>query len=172
MDDITILKNRLAYFSNRVYYKSDFEEIDLKIDYEKETEPDYKDEINEEDYKEYIRRELVDIVKRLIKNGVIDFYKNTYKELRKKLNESKELGKILNIYISREILRELIDENYNEFVNEQKIVYEKEGKKYEEVDEQEVDEQEVNEEDKDNMKLGKKMKFGKKMKKFLKDLKK
>ena len=38
---------------------------------------------------------------------------------------------------------------------------EKEGKKYEEVDEQEV-----NEEDKDNMKLGKKMK------KFLKDLKK
>jgi len=78
----------------------------------------------------------------------------------------------LNIYISREILRELIDENYNEFANEQKIVYEKQGKKYEDVEEQEVDEDEVNEEDKDNMKLGKKMKFGKKMKKFLKDLKK
>lgn len=161
MDDITILKNRLAYFSNRVSYKSDFEEIDLKIDYEKETEPDYKDEINEEDYKEYIRRELVDIVKRLIKYKVIDFHKNTYKELREILNTSKELGKTLNIYISREILRELIDENYNEFVNEQKIVYEKQGKKYEDVDEEEV-----NEEDKDNMKLGKKMK------KFLKDLKK
>jgi len=68
MDDITILKNRLAYFSNRVSYKSEFEEIDLKIDYEKETEPDYKDEINEEDYKEYIRRELVNKIKQLMKN--------------------------------------------------------------------------------------------------------
>lgn len=151
MDDITILKNRLAYFSNRVSYKSDFEDIDLKIDYEKETEPDYKDEINEEDYKEYIRRELVNKVKRLIRNETIDLDKNTYKELRDILN------------ISKDEVRELIDVNYEEFMNEQKIVYEKQGKKYEDVEEQE---DEINEEDKDKIKLGKKMK------KLLKDLKK
>lgn len=151
MDDITILKNRLAYFSNRVSYKSDFEEIDLKIDYEKETAHEYEDEIDEEDYKEYMRKELVNKVKRLIRNETIDLDKNTYKELRDILN------------ISKDEVRELIDVNYDEFMNEQKIVYEKQGKKYEDVEEQE---DEINEEDKDKIKLGKKMK------KLLKDLKK
>lgn len=140
MDDITILKNRLAYFSNRVSYKSDFEEIDLKIDYEKETEPEYDDEIDEEDYKEYVHKELVNKVKQLIRNETIDLNKNTYKELRDILN------------ISKDEVRELIDVNYEEFMNEQKIVYKKQGKEYEEEEEQ------VEEEDKEKIKLGKKMK--------------
>lgn len=140
MDDITILKNRLAYFSNRVSYKSDFEEIDLKIDYEKETEPEYDDEIDEEDYKEYVHKELVNKVKQLIRNETIDLNKNTYKELRDILN------------ISKDEVRELIDVNYEEFMNEQEIVYKKQGKEYEEEEEQ------VEEEDKEKIKLGKKMK--------------
>jgi hypothetical protein len=148
MDDITILKNRLAYFSNRVSYKSDFEEIDLKIDYEKETEPEYDDEVNDEEYKEYIHKELVNKVKQLIRNENIDLNKNTYKELRDILN------------ISKDEVRELIDVNYEEFMNEQEIVYKKQGKEYEEEEEQEE------EEDKEKIKLGKKMK------KLLKTLKK
>jgi hypothetical protein len=99
MDDITILKNRLAYFSNRVSYKSDFEEIDFKIDYEIENET-YDDEIKEEDYIIYqTERENVNKIKELIKNGQIDITKDTVKSLSK-LSEIplKEVKKLFTKY--------------------------------------------------------------------------
>jgi AraC-like DNA-binding protein len=145
MDDITILKNRLAYFSNRVSYNSDFEEVDYKIDYE--SEPNYDDEIDVEDYKEYMQKQkeqdFVKKVKQLIRTEQID------------LNEigSKELANLLEI--SNKEVKQLFPEHYEEFMKEQELVYKMQGK------EEQVEQDEKN-----------KIKLGKKMKKLLKDLKK
>ena len=152
MDEISILKNRLAYFSNRISYELteeyEIDESDLLDEQvnedEKERVIEYDEPVNEDEKTNEDEKEQVKIIKNLIKIGVIDFNRDGPKIVSTLTN------------IPQAEVKKLVEKYYDKFEKIQQKVYEKREKRVQKEKETKInkkDEQIINI-IKNNMKYG------------------
>jgi hypothetical protein len=127
MDEISILKNRLAYFSNRISYElpEEYEIDDSYLLEEKmseervdEQDDEYEQEekiseISEDDKKDKSEKENLKLIKNLIKIGVIDLNRDGTKLVSTLTNiPHSEVKKLIEKYYDKfEKIQKKVDEN-------------------------------------------------------------